>query len=63
MTLRVDDADGARRNSLALRQADALIPSTSSMLGAGQRGFNPYANQTFDLLLHRHRRPHSAVPA
>ena len=35
--LRVGTADGARRNSLALRQADALIPSAPPMLGAAQR--------------------------
>jgi hypothetical protein len=40
-TLRVDDTAGARRNSPAcggLKQADALFPSASTMLGAGQRG-------------------------
>jgi hypothetical protein len=37
-TLRVAAAAGARRNSLALKQADALFPSAASMRGAGQRG-------------------------
>jgi hypothetical protein len=38
--LRVADPDGARRNSPAcggFKQADALFPSASTMLGAGQR--------------------------
>jgi hypothetical protein len=40
LTLRVGDADSARRNSLALKQADALFPSAPPMLGAGQWGSN-----------------------
>jgi hypothetical protein len=42
LILRVGDPDGARRNSPAyggLKQADALFPSASPMLGVGQREF------------------------
>ncbi|MGD9098099.1 MAG: hypothetical protein PVF97_08430 [Desulfobacterales bacterium] len=46
LILRVVDTEGTRRNSLALKQADALFPSASPMLGAGQR----------DLDLHRDKK-------
>jgi hypothetical protein len=35
--LRVDARAGACRNSLALKQADTLVPTLPSMLGAAQR--------------------------
>jgi hypothetical protein len=35
--LRLGDADSARRNSLSLKQADALVPSAPPMRSAGQR--------------------------